>query len=53
MDLTEDDQEVVGYEAVNEDQWLFRLDSMLGVIYKYFHKSTFTRDILDRIKLRL
>ena len=32
MDLTEDDQEVVGFEAVNEEQWLYPLESMLFVI---------------------
>ena len=32
MDLTEEDQEVVGFEAVNEEQWLYPLESMLFVI---------------------
>ena len=29
MELREDDQEVVGFEAVNEDQWPYRLNGEL------------------------
>ena len=42
MDLTEDEQEVVGFEAVNEDQWLYRLESMLFVIADFLICPKFT-----------